>query len=546
MPFPYTSDKCSPVPNVQISLSQFYSVATHQPEPAMEELLHLSISILLIPLAFLLLNFFIIQTRKTHQVTVSPPSLPIIGHLHLLRPPLHQSLHQLTSRYGPVINLRLGSTPVILVASADATKELIKTHDQDLSDRPLTAAARHFAYDSSGFAFAPYGPYWRFMKKLCMSELLSSRTVECLAHIRRRELRALLRTLAAKSAVAESVDLSKELIRMTTSIIAGMTAGTASAGDSEAARKAVKGVAELIGSLYLADFIGFFRYFDLQGFKKRIVQVRDDFDELMERIISEKEAMRKSCVGGDGDKDLLDILLDAAENEKMEIRLTRKNIKSFILDIFTAGSDSSAATTEWAMAELINHPEMLKKAREEIDDAVGRDRLIEESDIQNLNYLQAVVKETLRLHPAAPMAMRKATKDIKQGEYEIFNGSTVIINVYSVNRDPKYWEKPSEFRPNRFMEDGDQEELSYKGMHFQYLPFGSGRRMCPGATLSVQVITLTLAALIQCFEWPGEDGGRTEKLDMSEGPGMVILRTKPLICIPKTRLHPLPPEVLNL
>ncbi|XP_020572423.1 3,9-dihydroxypterocarpan 6A-monooxygenase-like [Phalaenopsis equestris] len=506
----------------------------------MEELLHSPyLSLLLLPLCFLILNFFITRSRKTPKpIPLSPTSLPIIGHLHLLHPPLHQSLHRLTSRYGPIVKLRLGSTPAILVGSADATKELIKTHDQDLADRPIFTAVRHFAYESSGFAFAPYGPYWRFMKKLCMSELLSSRTVDGLAYIRRRELLALLRTLAAKSAAAESIDLSKELIRMTTSVIAGMTTGTASAGDSEAARKAVKGVAEIIGSVNLGDFIGFLSIFDLQGLRKRMKEVRDNFDALMERIMASKEASRKSCgVGVDGNKDLLDILLDAAEDREMEIQLTTENIKSFILDVFTAGSDSSAATTEWALAELINHPEQLKKAREEIDNTVGKDRLIDESDIQNLIYLQAVVKETLRLHPAAPMAMRKATKEIKHGEFELRKGNTIIFNVYSVNRDPKYWDEPLEFRPSRFLEDG---ELSYKGMHFHYLPFGSGRRMCPGVTLAVQVITVALAALIQCFEWGGK-----EKLDMSEGPGMVILRAKPFVCFPKTRLHPLPPELLG-
>lgn len=334
---------------------------------------------------------------------------------------------------------------------------------------------------------------------------------------------------------------------MTNNVITRMTTSSTSS-DTEEARKLVKQVAELVGLFNISDYIWLFRNFDLQGLNRRIEDVHQRFDALMERIIKEKEESRKRRTergkGDAGVKDLLDIMLDVSEDENAEMKLTRENIKGFVLDIFTAGSDSSAATVEWALAELINHPHILKKLREEIDNVVGKDRVVEESDIPNLPYLHAVVKETLRLHPAAPLATRVSSKDVKVGGYDVPANTSLFVNVWSVGRDPNYWKDPLEFLPERFAgEDVDGlGSIDFRGQHFELVPFGSGRRVCPGISLALQVIQLALAALVQCFEWRvggGLEGGGGG-LDMSEGFGMVILRAKPLVCVPVARLDPFP------
>ncbi|XP_029118138.2 cytochrome P450 93G1-like [Elaeis guineensis] len=268
-----------------------------------------------------------------------PRALPIIGHLHLLRSPVHQTLYRLATLHGPLFSLRLGSTLCVIASSLDLARELFKSHDTAISNRPQTAAARHFAYDASGFAFAPYGPYWRFVKRLCMSELLGPRTVDLLRPVRRVELLDLLRAVFDKSARREPIDMSSEIIKMTNNEVTMMAASTTSSGaggETEEARELVKQVAELVGAFNIADYIGFCKNLDLQGLEKRVREVHRRFDALMERIIRGKEEKRRKrkemgCGREDEVKDLLDILLDVAENDDAEMKLTRENIKGFIL-----------------------------------------------------------------------------------------------------------------------------------------------------------------------------------------------------------------------
>ncbi|KAI3750207.1 hypothetical protein L2E82_20836 [Cichorium intybus] len=220
----------------------------------------------------------------------------------------------------------------------------------------------------------------------------------------------------------------------------------------------------------------------------------------------------------------------------MEIKLTRENIKAFILDIIAAGTDTSAITTEWALSELINHPNIMKKVVEEIDQVVGKERLLQESDIPNLPYLQAIVKESLRLHPSAPLIQRLSTEDSIIGGYHIPAKTPIFFNVWSVGRDPSHWENPLEFRPERF----EEKYFDLRGQNFQLLPFGSGRRMCPGISLGLMLVHVTLGCMIQCFDWKAGEDGNLTSVDMEEGVGLTISRANPLVCVPVTRLDPIP------
>lgn len=202
-------------------------------------------------------------------------------------------------------------------------------------------------------------------------------------------------------------------------------------------------------------------------------------------------------------------------------------------DIFAAGTDTSAITIEWALAELINHPAIFQKARDEIDKVIGNNRLVEESDIPNLPYIQAIIKETLRLHPTGPIIVRESTEDCKIGDYDIPARTRLFVNVWAIGRDPNHWPEPLEFKPERFTES-DKGGIDVRGQHFHLLPFGSGRRGCPGTSLALQVIQPTLAAIIQCFDWKGD--GSHGMVDMTEGQGLTLPRAQPLVCRPVARL----------
>lgn len=210
--------------------------------------------------------------------------------------------------------------------------------------------------------------------------------------------------------------------------------------------------------------------------------------------------------------------------------------------MFGAGTDTSAVTTEWAISELINHPHVMAKARQEIDMVIGKKRIVEESDIANLPYIQAIVKETLRLHPTGPIIVRECTEDCIVAGYEIPAKTRLFVNVWAIGRDPNHWENPLEFLPDRFLEKegSGKRQLDVRGQHFQLLPFGSGRRSCPGATLALQVVQTTLASMVQCFEWKVGDGDDLFTVDMEEGLGVSLPRAHPLVCVPVARFSPFP------
>nr|QUN00530.1 cytochrome P450 93A161 [Tripterygium wilfordii] len=475
------------------------------------------------------------KIRTSNHLPPSPMALPIIGHLHLLGSLPHQALHKLSLRYGPLMHILLGSVPCLVVSSPEMAKEFLKTHENSFSDRPKTAAVDYLTYGSVDFSFAPYGPYWKFMKKICMSELLGGRTLELLLPVRREEIRRLLLFILKKANAGGTVDVAAQLMRLTNNVVSRMLMSERCSDkedEADGVRKLVQDVVELTGKFNLSDYIWFCKNLDLQGFGKRLKQVHDRFDSMAERIIEEHILARKTRKSGGGEvRDLLDILLDISEDESSEMKLTRENIKAFILDIFAAGTDTNANTTEWALAELINHPSIMEKAREEIDSVVGKTRLVEESDIPNLPYIQAIVKETLRLH-TSPFITRESTESCTINGYKIPARTQLFVNLWAVGRDPNHWENPLEFRPERFV-GGNQ--LDVRGQHFHLLPFGSGRRGCPGISLALQMVHTTLAAMLQCFEWK-IDG----PVDMEEGPGITLPKAHPLVCVPVARLNPFP------
>ncbi|KAK9923932.1 hypothetical protein M0R45_019879 [Rubus argutus] len=219
-------------------------------------------------------------------------ALPIFGHLHLLAPIPHQALHKLSNRLGPLIHIFLGSVPCVVVSSPEMAKEFLKTHESSFSNRPHMAAVDYLTYGSADFSFAPYGPYWKFMKKLCMSELLGGRTLDQLLPVRHEELSSFIYLMLNKAKANEAVDVGAALMNATNNVISRMSMGqscSADEGEADGIRKLVKAVAELTGKFNLSDFIWFCKNLDLQGFGKRLKEVRDQFDTMMERIIKEHQ-----------------------------------------------------------------------------------------------------------------------------------------------------------------------------------------------------------------------------------------------------------------
>ncbi|CAM8958491.1 unnamed protein product [Rhodiola kirilowii] len=494
-----------------------------------------TLSLTAISILFIAILLFIKSRTGRGRLPPGPWGLPLIGHLHLLGPMVHHTFQSLSARYGPIVYLNFGSVPVVLVSSPDLAREFLKTHELSFSSRKHSMAIDRLTYNSA-FAFAPYGPYWKFIKKLSTVDLLGTKTLAKFQPIRRRECHRFLKVLMAKADEAAPVNLTEELLKLTNNIISQMMIGVRTSetkGQAEEVRALVREVTRMFGEFNVSDFVTVLKGVDLNGMKERVEKVFRKYDGLLERIISERETQGRCDGENDAVKDFLDILLDVMYDEHAEMKLTRNHIKALILDYFTAATDTSAIVMEWAMAELINNEAIMQAARDEIDKVVGKNRIVEESDVPNLPYIQAIIKETLRLHPPIPVLARKSTKEVTVAGYTIPEGSILFINNWDMVRNPKYWDSPLEFKPNRFLSaDGPD----VKGQHFNVLPFGSGRRGCPGMTLAMMELPMVFAAMVQCFEWklPGSSGEKM-MVDMTEQPGLTAPRANDLLCVPVAR-----------
>ncbi|KAI3933622.1 hypothetical protein MKW92_030454 [Papaver armeniacum] len=333
--------------------------------------------IFFVSLVFMVLLGTCFKNRsKKYNLPPSPLGLPIIGHLHLLDTFPNRSFQKLSSRYGPIFYLRLGSHPCVVTSSPELAKELLMNNEKKFLTHPASIAIHHVTYESSGFAFCSYGPYWKFMKKLVMSQFLGGSAL----------IHRLVRYLVNKSKDGTEVNVTDELMKLSTNIVTRMMVTNRYSTDGKDAqdeelRNLIREVSGIFGLLNVHDFLDFIpRFFDFQGILKTARDVRRRYNVLLEEIMVEREEARK-MKKGDGERDVLDMLLDAVADEKSDVKITRDNVKAVVLDIVTAGTDTSAGAVEWALAELINHPRIFKKARAEIDSVlVGNDPMIDMSE----------------------------------------------------------------------------------------------------------------------------------------------------------------------
>ncbi|KDP43439.1 hypothetical protein JCGZ_16726 [Jatropha curcas] len=491
-------------------------------------------------ISILLLNLLKKITQPTLHLPPSPPGLPFIGHLHFLSPVVTKCFSFLSSKYGPLLYLRFGSRPAILVSSASFATEIFKRNDVIFSNRPKTPFDDRLIFGEYGILNCPYGDYWRSMRKLCVTELLGIRQVERFIDVRNEEIqKRFLKKLLEKAHRNENLDLGKELMKLTNNIICRMVMGTrCSEEDDEAerCRELVHGAFDLAGKLAVATMLGPLKKLGFWLNRKELNVITRKCDELLDKILEEHEDRAKRNNGDDKEvKDLLDILLQVCQDKDTKFKISKNHIKAFIMDLFVGGTDTSAATMQWIMAELSNHPKIFKKLRDEIKSVIGTNRLVQESDIPNLHYLQAVVTETLRLSPQAPIIPRECREDCEIGGFDIPKDAAVLINAYSIMRDPEIWENPNKFYPERFLQE---KEIKMQNK-LNFLSFGAGRRSCPGSHLASSVIHITIGSMVQCFDWKFVgDGNGGNKANMEAKAGMTFGLAHPLLCVPVLHFNP--------
>ncbi|KAG8474710.1 hypothetical protein CXB51_031290 [Gossypium anomalum] len=465
----------------------------------------------------------ITSTHKNHPP--SPLALPILGHLHLLKEPLHRTLFTLSQKHGPIFSLKLGSRFLVVVSSPSTVQECFTKNDIVLANRPRFIMGKYVGYNYTTLGLAPYGDHWRNLRRLSTIEIFSSTRLNMSLDIRRDEVSRLLRRLYQVSADGfAKVELKSVFSELTFNIIMRMMAGKRYFGDEATQnsdegrrfREMIKELFELAVSSYPGDFLPILQLVDYDGYIKRIKDLGSKTDELMQGMIHEHRSNK-------GDLNIKNTMIThlLSMQESQPEYYTDEIIKGLIQVILNAGTDTTAITLEWAMSNLLNNPHVLEKARAELDKLVGQEKLVEEADVAKLPYLQSIISETLRLYPAAPLLVPHSASEICSiGGYEIPKDAIVMVNAWAIQRDPKLWDDALSFKPERF-EEG--KEMS--GQIYKLMPFGLGRRACPRMVLAQHVLGLTLGALIQCFEW---ERVSEKKIDMTEGQGLTMPKVQPL------------------
>ncbi|KAK2995160.1 hypothetical protein RJ640_025390 [Escallonia rubra] len=514
----------------------------------------LQVTGIVVVLTIVYYNFWILRknvtslgTRKT-QAPEARGAWPILGHLHLLggQTPIFRTLAAFADKHGPVFTIQLGMRRALVVSSKEAVRECFTTQDSAFLTRPKSAAMKYMGYNGAFFGLAPYGPYWLEMRKISALELLSNRRLDLLKHVRSSELDRCIKALYSLcdrkvTDGSTKFDMAQWFQQVSMNMMIQMIAGKRcdiinDAGDDEESRRfgrAIKEFFYLTGVFELSDVIPFTEWMDLQGQLRSMKKNAKELDYLMSSWV--KEHIQRRDIKGQikEERDFVDVMLSLFETGgTVHGHETEDIIKATVLNLILAGSDTSSVTMTWALSLLLNHRKALQKAQEEIDIHVGRERWVEESDLKNLVYLQAVVKETMRLYPAGPLSVpREAMKDCYVAGYYVPKGTRLLVNIWKLHRDPNIWTNPCEFQPERFLTS--HLHCDVRGQQFEYIPFSSGRRLCPGITASLQMMHLALARLLQGFN-PATL--MNTQVDMSEGLGLTLPKAAPLEVIITPRL----------
>ncbi|KAL9414588.1 hypothetical protein AB3S75_042954 [Citrus x aurantiifolia] len=418
-----------------------------------------------------------ISSGRRKGLPPGPRPYPVIGNLLELGGKPHKSLAKLAKIHGPIMSLRLGQVP------------------ESILSQP-------YQHHEFSLVWLPVSPLWRSLRKICNMHIFTNQKLDANQDLRRKKIKGLLAYVEENCSAVDLVDPNEREFKDT-----------------------VWGIMEEAGKPNLSDHFPLLKMLDLQGIRRRNTLYAGKMFEVLDRLIDQrlKQRQEHGCSISIEPKDMLDTLLNIIQDKSVEIDI--KHIKHLFADLFIAGNDTTSITMEWAMTELLHNPGALSKAKLELEQTVGKGNPIEESDIIRLPYLQAVVKETFRLHPPAPLLIpRKALEDVEIAGFTVPKGAQLFVNVWAISRDESTWDNPHTFIPERFL----RSNVDFKGQNFELIPFGAGRRICPGLPLAIRMLYLMLGSLINSFDWKLEN----ENMDMEEKFGITIMKAQPLRAVP--------------
>ncbi|XP_075493843.1 strychnine-11-hydroxylase-like [Primulina tabacum] len=477
--------------------------------------------------------FFLLKRKRkcldTRNIPLGPKTLPIIGNLHQIGVLPHRSLQKLSKIYGDLMFVRLGSVPTIVISSPDMARKIFKTHDLAFSGRPSMYIAKKFTHNFSSISLSPYGEYWRQVRKIVVLELMTvKRVLQSFGKIRAEEVARMVDSIAEHG--RDPVNLSILTFSLSNNVVCRAAFGICSDlgktidGRTSKFHEMLLEMQRIGGKFNLADFFPRMEWVNkFNGIDKSLDTIFRDLDGFFDKVIEEHRDRNRHKPEVE---DIIDVLLRVQMDPDRGITLKDEHIKGVLFDIFAAGTDTSPATIDWTMAELMRNPEIREKAQQEVRKACKGKLKVEEDDLQKLTYLKLIVKESLRLYPPVPLMLpRETTEDcVIDDKYKIPAKTRVIFNAKAIATDPKYWLNPEQFWPERFLNS----ETDFRGQNFEMLPFGCGRRSCPGINFSISLVELALANLLFLLDLELPHGMSAKDIDMEEASGIVVHKKNPL------------------
>ncbi|XP_071695561.1 geraniol 8-hydroxylase-like [Rutidosis leptorrhynchoides] len=474
---------------------------------------------------FFLFFIRILDLYCKRRMPPGPTGLPIIGNLLDVGPKPHESLAKLAEKYGPLMTIRLGSVTSVIASTPDAAREILQRNDEFCSGRNIPDAVTVLETHKVAMAWISPNEEWRTIRKALNIFLTHQHKLDTLRDLRQNVVSGMVDFLCNSGKT--NVDIGKlafaVALNMMSNTILSQNVTTYESEDIGGFKTAVKTIMLTNGKFNIADIFPILKPLDPQNIRGQSKTGYDWLHKMTRGFIDDRLKHRESKLSRFGD--MLDSLLDYAEDHESDFKLL--HVQTLLMELFLAGTETSSNTTEWAMTELLLNPDIFSKLRDEVTTIVDKDGIIQEAKILELPYLHAVIKETMRLHLSVPLLIpHKTDAQVKLNNYIVPKDTQIMINAWAIARDPKYWDNPLMFNPERFMGS----ELDYKGQNFEFLPFGSGRRMCPGIPLAYRVVSLMVASLVYHFDW--KLPYPKEEMDMSDIFGLTLLRATPLLAAP--------------
>ncbi|KAE8719805.1 Cytochrome P450 78A3 [Hibiscus syriacus] len=462
-----------------------------------------------------------------------PVGSPLLGLLTVFN---GSTPHRVLAKLAKTLNavklmaFSVGFTRFIISSDPETARDIL--NNSAFADRPVKESAYELLFHRA-MGFAPFGEYWRNLRRISATHLFSPKRIAAFEAYRReigmRMIDEINSSMEDKGEVQIKMVLHFGSLNNVMATVFGKKHDFVEAGDGFELEELVSEGYELLGLFNWSDHFPLLSWLDLQGVRKRCRNLVSQVNVFVGKIIEEHRLKR--VIGGLKDccevGDFVQVLLDLEKHEK----LSDSDMIAVLWEMIFRGTDTVAILLEWILARMVLHPEIQAKAQTEIDSVVGNSRLVSDSDILHLPYLQAIVKETLRLHPPGPLLSwaRLAIHDVHVGDHFVPAGTTAMVNMWAITHDERVWDEPERFKPERFME----QDVSILGSDLRLAPFGSGRRVCPGKALGLATVHLWLVLLLKYFKWvPFKEGN----VDLTEHLKLSMEMKHPLVCraIPRT------------